>query len=107
MIFGENAMRVAGRQLDLALVPTSPWTATRLQAMLAPRLSWRRVARELCLLFALVSFAVMIVALRLSLYGAAVVSSSVAFPATLATAALGVLLLIAREQLADPSAQQR
>ncbi|MFO1323297.1 MAG: hypothetical protein U1F15_04450 [Burkholderiales bacterium] len=105
MIFGENAMQIANRQLDLALVRPSPWMDSRAMSMLASRLSWRRIARDACLLFGLALFAVMVVALRLALNGQSVVPQGWALLATVVTAITAVLLLVGAQRL-DPPAKQ-
>jgi hypothetical protein len=103
MIFGENAMQIANRQLDLALVRPSPWMGAGMKSILAPRVSWRRIARDACLVFGLALFAVMVVALRLALYGQSVVPQSVAISATLVTAIVAVLLLVGAQRLDPPA----
>jgi hypothetical protein len=86
---------------EMHTIRATPWAPSR--APLA-NLKWRRIASEASLLAGLFAFAVCMVALRLSLYPQAIVSSRIAVLTTLIVGAAGIGAFFAAHFLHEPPA---
>jgi hypothetical protein len=98
-------MNEATRLFDLNVIHTTPWARNSTRAPLRlPHVNWRNFASALCMWAGVLAFAMAMVALRLSLYVQAVVTSRSAVLATLALGVLGVLAFFASHWLGQRDA---